>query len=232
MSAKTFLAGMQLPVNPLEELTFSIAAANKDYEVIALGEVTQIGHRGLMATEINSVFTVERYRFVEVPHPLPPAEYVAAIVAMLEAREPVRLIVTGDGVDINMLCSITGFKHRQPFGELGDYYYTLALKEYRVHSAKVARPQQATARTASAVSAAAPTPASAPVPAPAPVRQERKPAPKVHTVRPGETLWGIARAHFGRGELWPRIYDANRATIANPNVIAVNQLLTLPEVQA
>lgn len=63
-----------------------------------------------------------------------------------------------------------------------------------------------------------------PVPAPSAV-----PAPsRTHTVVRGNTLWGIAQMFYGRGALWPRIFDANRDKIKNPNLIYPGQVLTIP----
>lgn len=61
-----------------------------------------------------------------------------------------------------------------------------------------------------------------------------KPAPKpvdntvTYTVKPGDTLWGIAERFLGKGSRWREIYYANRAIIgANPNVIRPGQKLTI-----
>ena len=61
-----------------------------------------------------------------------------------------------------------------------------------------------------------------------------KPAPKpvdntvTYTVKPGDTLWGIAERFLGKGSRWREIYYANRAIIgANPNVIHPGQKLTI-----
>lgn len=49
-----------------------------------------------------------------------------------------------------------------------------------------------------------------------------------YRVRPGDTLSGIALAHWGRGDLWPRLYAANRNQLGDPHWIHVGQLLQLP----
>ena len=61
-----------------------------------------------------------------------------------------------------------------------------------------------------------------------------KPAPKpvdntvTYTVKPGDTLWGIAERFLGKGSRWREIYYANRAIIgANPNIIRPGQKLTI-----
>ena len=44
----------------------------------------------------------------------------------------------------------------------------------------------------------------------------------------GDCLWNIAKKLLGDGFLWTKIYDANKATIKNPNLIFVNQELVIP----
>jgi nucleoid-associated protein YgaU len=44
----------------------------------------------------------------------------------------------------------------------------------------------------------------------------------------GDSLWRISRERFGRGDLYPSIYQANSAKIRNPNLIYPDQTLTIP----
>ncbi|SEO10665.1 LysM domain-containing protein [Actinacidiphila rubida] len=66
------------------------------------------------------------------------------------------------------------------------------------------------------------TPAQTPAPAPAPTQGPR------HTVAPGETLSGIARANHVAGG-WSGLYQANKAAVgADPDRLAVGTVLALP----
>jgi hypothetical protein len=49
-----------------------------------------------------------------------------------------------------------------------------------------------------------------------------------HAVRQGETLSGLAQAFYGNGSLFPRIFEANRNLLTDPNVIHVGQVLRIP----
>lgn len=53
-------------------------------------------------------------------------------------------------------------------------------------------------------------------------------AARAYTVRPGDTLSHIAQAHFGRASLWPRIFDANRDQLDDPDLIRPGQVLRIP----
>ena len=51
-----------------------------------------------------------------------------------------------------------------------------------------------------------------------------------YTVQPGDSLFGIAQQACGDGNLWPRIYEANRQTIGdNPNFLQPGEVLYIPE---
>lgn len=51
---------------------------------------------------------------------------------------------------------------------------------------------------------------------------------RTHTVVKGDNLWTIAKYYYGDGSLYSKIYDANRGTIANPDLIYVGQVLIIP----
>lgn len=65
-------------------------------------------------------------------------------------------------------------------------------------------------------------------PQPAPKPAAAKPAPRRYTVVKGDCLWNIALRFYGRGALWPRIFDANRAIIRDPHWIYPGQVFVIP----
>jgi len=213
---KTFINGEQLPVNPFEDLSFSASVNSKDYEIVAIGDVTKIGNRKLIEVEIKSLFTDKEYSFRVVERPKAAIDYINMMYKLLNEKKPVRFVVTGDKTDINMLCSITDFKHSQKFGEEGEYYYTLSLKEYREYKTKRVIIQKPTVQK--------PKPVAQPVPQ----RPADPPKPRTHTVVRGDTLWGIAKKYYGNGSQYTKIYDANRDKIKNANLIYPNQVFVIP----
>lgn len=48
-----------------------------------------------------------------------------------------------------------------------------------------------------------------------------------YIVQPGDTLSKIARKYLGNASLWRRIYEDNKSTIKNPNIIRVGQKLVI-----
>jgi nucleoid-associated protein YgaU len=49
-----------------------------------------------------------------------------------------------------------------------------------------------------------------------------------YTIVKGDTLSGIAKRFYGKGSLYPRIFDANREVIQDPDKIFVGQKIRIP----
>ena len=57
-----------------------------------------------------------------------------------------------------------------------------------------------------------------------------KPAADTYTVKSGDSLSKIAKAHYGDAMKWKQVYEANKTLIgANPDLIEPGQQLTLPK---
>ncbi len=215
---KTFVDGKQLPVNPLEDITLTLKSGNKTIDLVALGEVTLLGDRALSAITIKSIFPAQKYSWVSAGNLRDPDYYVDYLTKRLTRKKTVRLVITGDGVDINMRCSIESFAPQRPFGEVEDVYYTLTLKEYRSYGAT--RVQLATPSTATV----------------APARTGDKPVGKTYTVKAGDCLYSIAQSQLGDGSRYPELYSANQALLDAKNksagtpryTIYSGQVLTIP----
>ena len=112
-----------------------------------------------------------------------------------------------------------------------------AMAEQHAEMLKQQLSQDATnpAETASAAASAAPGPGSSS--ADAPTRRQNqgltqtqpqpRTQPRVHIVRPGDSLSRLAVTYYGEAARWPDILAAN-LQITNPNVLFVGTELTIP----
>jgi nucleoid-associated protein YgaU len=53
-------------------------------------------------------------------------------------------------------------------------------------------------------------------------------AGKTYTVKSGDTLSGIAKAHLGDANAYMKIFEANRDQLSDPNLIKPGQVLKMP----
>ena len=51
---------------------------------------------------------------------------------------------------------------------------------------------------------------------------------KYHTVKKGDCLWNIAKAYYGDGSQFRKIYQANKDKIKNPDLIYPGQVFLIP----
>jgi nucleoid-associated protein YgaU len=50
-----------------------------------------------------------------------------------------------------------------------------------------------------------------------------------YTVVPGDSLWAIAEQFYGAGAQYPRLFEANRDRVTNPDLIFPGQVLRVPQ---
>lgn len=54
-------------------------------------------------------------------------------------------------------------------------------------------------------------------------------APRTYTVLAGDNLSKIAKKFYGDANKWKKIFEANKDTIKNPDLIKIGQVLRVPE---
>ena len=54
------------------------------------------------------------------------------------------------------------------------------------------------------------------------------PTPQTYTMKPGDTLYTLARRFYDDGKLWTKIYEANRDKIRDVADIPVGTVLVIP----
>ena len=64
------------------------------------------------------------------------------------------------------------------------------------------------------------------VPLPAPQKTEEE---TTYVVQPGDTLGALAQRFYGKASLYPKIFEANRDILSNPDLIKIGQKLRIPK---
>ncbi len=59
---------------------------------------------------------------------------------------------------------------------------------------------------------------------------EAQPNDTTYIVQPNDSLWTISESYYHDGKLWNKIYEYNKETISNPDLIRPGQTIKLPKV--
>lgn len=199
-----------IPVLP-SKLKVTSAGDNDTDTVLGLGEVLILRQKRLRTVSWDSFCPAHSAPYA--PGVItPPLELIRAIQTARDALQPVRLLITGTDLDINVRMGIESFDYEERSGELGDLYYSIKLSEWKDYSPRriVLQEKKPTAKDPSRAG-------------------QPNGMPKTYTVVKGNCLWYIAKRFYGKGGEWPKIYSANKAIIGgNPNLIYPGQVFTIP----
>lgn len=204
---------INIPVLPAK-LNVSSPGKNERVTVLELGEVLLLRKKGLRILSWESFFPVSKAPYT-VGQIRDPVSIVQAIQKARDQKSPVRFLITGTDLDCNLRMGIDSFEYEERSGELGDLYYTIKLYEWKdVSPKRIVLPEKKEE--------------------PAKTQEPERPGKpeqtsKTYTVKPGDCLWNIAKAIYGKGSDYTKIYNANKGVIgSNPNLIYAGQVFTIP----
>lgn len=200
---------LRLPVLP-PEFEVTVGNMNTRININELGEINLIGKSGLREMTIERFFPAQDYYFVEYSGFPDPYECTAMIEKWRKSGRPIRLIITETPINIAM--AIENFSYGQRDGT-GDVYYTLELAEY-VFSKIRQKPKGDYKPPSVSTASKAEEPS-----------REVKAIAEEYTVKPGDTLWAIAKRSTGNGANYKEI--ARKNNINNPDLIHPGQVLKL-----
>lgn len=200
------------PVNPFG----IIVNRTKKYDtadIVDFGEF-DISDKGKKIKELSfeTLFPKEYdtyCRYINIPDP---NEVIKELEKWIEQQEPVRLLITD--FDFNDLVIISSLNVEERAGETGDKYVSLNFRVWRELKIETI-PIKVTTITVKTV----------------PLKNNRpttKSVPKIHIVKYGDTLWGLAKKYYGNGVKWTEIYNKNKTIMGkDPNVIKIGQKLVI-----
>lgn len=134
-------------------------------------------------------------------------------VSQLERMQRDGELVKYVGVNILQDALITTFTTNHSSGVCGGCKFSMELKEIRIAASPfVAGGGNSAAQQIEQV----------------PEPEVQEPPARTHTVKSGDTLWGISKSYYGNGASYPQIFEANRDKLSDPNKIWPGQVLTIP----
>ena len=189
-----------------------------DESVIKIGEVPIFNGTSLKTIELTSFFPNQEYSFCDYTGFMKPYEFSDKIQKWMYEGKPLRVIVTDSPT--NMQCLIQQFDTVEQDGTR-DLYFTLNLLEYR----PIEVPNLSSSNTNSNSNNTQNTSR------PNKVSTNSSNQQKTHKVVKGDTLYDIAKKHYGNGNLYTKIKEANKSkypSLAKNNIIQVKWELIIP----
>lgn len=199
---------LRLPVLP-ETFKISNGSKNESLDVSGLGEITIKQDRPALIISFDSFFPANKFPGIEYSNFPTPETCVATLNEWKEADKPVHLIITGSKV--NMFATIETFDTEERGGDVGTWYYSITLKEFRdIHVRQVTVNSTTGAATVNKE----------------PQRTDNRVKPSAYVVKSGDYLYKIAKSVLGNAGKWGDIASLNG--ISAPYTIYPNQKLQIP----
>ena len=185
-----------------------------DSNITGLGDVTVFGGKGLRTIEISSFFPNPKRKYSFVSYTDYPKQYdcVNKIKKWMDKGEVLRFIVTG--TEINFQVRITDFEYSEQDGTR-DVYFTINLKEYRKIKISSTTPKKKKTDNKDRTDTK---------------ETDNKPKQKTYTVKRGDTLYDIAKKHYGKGSDYKKIIEKNKSkypSLAKSTTLKKGWVLTI-----
>lgn len=206
----------RIPVNP-EEVKTSNSLSIEKYNILSLGQVGVPSYKELNTYSFETEFPYKVTSYVNYKNDFKNSDFwVDLFENWMKNKTPVRFIASnGIGKDINTLVLISSMEVSEKAGEEGDKYISFELLEYRKFDKKVATIKDIGGNKGKVTQSSSST-------------SNPNATNKTYTVVRGDTLWGISKRYYGKGSEYPKIFNANKNIIKNPNLIYPGQKLVIP----
>lgn len=193
---------MVLPITP-SSLNISFGSKNETVDLINGDEINILKSPSLVEIEFEARFPMRDYPYSKswVAFDV----YYQKILELKESKQPFYFHVlreTPNGIptwDTEVLVSLEEFEIDEDAEEGDDVLITFNLKQYKSYGTKVLKVKNNQIQ-----------------PSPTESKSDRvtkQVTQTSYTIKSGDTLWGIAKKHYGDGSKWTTIYNANKTII-------------------
>ena len=203
---------IHFPINP-EKITCNTGNKILTFDVISLGEISLPRGRVPTRFSFEGFFPGEaRKDLPMVKGWRPPKEIVGQLSIWRNEGTKLRLLVTETPINHDVYFDgDDSFEHEWRGGH-GDCWYSLRFIEAREMVIMAENEIRPSPTMVSSTATSRPAPST----------------PKTYTVKPGDTLWAIAKKTLGDGGRWREIYNNNANVIGkDPNLIFPGQVLRI-----
>ena len=123
---------LQLPINP-EEIKFKYETSINRYDIVGLGEISEVNADKLIETSISSFIPRINTNLI-TNSDIIAQRFFEKIDEARKTGQVIELVINRDSLeDIAMDCLIGVFNIIEKAGEVDDVYYELSLVQYREH---------------------------------------------------------------------------------------------------
>lgn len=189
----------QIPVNP-EKITIKVNGKTTTSEIDKLGTLIHKGKRDAKTVSWSSFFPAKwnsQYCACEKKNFRKPAKMHKWIMTLINAKNPLHLVLTGGPMALNIYAVVTSYTSNEEGGDPGTIQYSIELREYRsVTITKYKKPSKKNKKAKKTTTTKK--------------RVSNKEKSKTYTIKSGDCLWNIAKAYYGSGAQYKKIYNANK----------------------
>lgn len=192
-----------VPVLP-EKIKITVKGQSTSINVDKLGELLHIGKRDAITVSFSSFFPSKYGSYCSCPKNgfKSPKDCHNWIMALINAKNPLHLVLSGSPLGINIYAQITSYTPEEQGGDTGTIYYSIEFKEYRTAQVKKISINSSNNTATNRNNGGKP-------------RVNNSAKQKTYTIKKGDCLWNIAIKFYGKGKgsQYTKIYKANKATL-------------------
>lgn len=223
-----YLGKMLCPIAP-EKITLKVANKNKTMVLMNGEEINILREAGLSEISFSLLLPNSRYPFAVYKSGFERAgAFLEQIEKLKLEKKPFQFIIVRqfpDGKQLyntNIKVSLEDYQIEDDANDGFDVRVSIRLKQYRDYGTKVCELNSGSGTsTISSLKQQRPAESS-----PAPAGQN-----KTYRVVKGDCMWLIAQKFYGNGNLYEKIYNANKSVLAGRSprcLIFVGDVLTIP----
>lgn len=205
--------GFEFPILP-EKLEITRKGSGSGHEVVGLGQINVIQPQELAAISFESKFEIPYEDELNKSGVLPPSYYIASIQSWMASGRPVRFTFTAGHMNINMAMSIEQFDYWEDANAPAEIQFGLAMKEYVFYAARKVKIIRDGDKDIAQEQPGG--------------RADERVIPASYTLKPGDTLWSIARQQLGNGARWTELQRLNGIRDDELGRLQVGRVIQLP----